>query len=359
MNRISKLLVAACVLLVTSTGWSQEKPATANQQLSWAFVPSQPQDKTKPTSPKAELGYFLSQGEAQVTGFDVQYIANAQFVANDLAPWTGAFGINVEPVSGALQQQLKLKPSEGILVIDLNDESLAKQADLQKFDVIVGLDKKPDPAKPVKVKLIRSGVSQERTLKAPTPKKQYWIGVHLQTIEEPLRTQLSLPEGKGLLLSEVVNDSPAKKAGLQTYDVVVGTEKLDFSKTEDLAERVQQTEGKPIELRLIRHAKPLTLAVTPIERPQATVELSVENAKSQLLLSRVLLANDVQAETYRWLVARNQTLDPHIVLNLQAQDTPTQIANLQAELAKMTASATAMQEQLQKLAEQIKQTPKK
>ncbi len=355
MNRISKLLVAACVLLVTSTGWSQEKPANANQQLSWAFVASQPQDKPKTQQPEQATIRF----EPQIN-YGVQFITNDQFAANDLAPWTGAFGINVEPVSGALQQQLKLKPSEGILVIDLNDESLAKQADLQKFDVIVGLDKKPDPTKPVRVRLIRAGVPQERTLKAPVPKKQYWIGVHLQTIEEPLRTQLSLPEGKGLLLSEVVNDSPAKKAGLQNYDVVVGTEKLDFTKTEDLAERVQLTEGKPIELRLIRHAKPLTLAVTPIERPQATVELSLEN-KPQLLLSRVLLANEANAqkESVRWLLARNNVIDSQVVLNLQMQDAPTQIANLQAELAKMTASATAMQEQLQKLAEQIKQTPKK
>jgi C-terminal processing protease CtpA/Prc len=171
---------------------------------------------------------------------------------------------------------------------------------------------------------------------------------------------LSLPEGKGLLLSEVVNDSPAKKAGLQLYDVVLGVEKLDLTKTEDLAEQVQRTEGKPIELRLIRHAKPLTLSVTPIERPQATVELSLEN-KPQLLLSRVLLANEANAqkESVRWLLARNNVIDSQVVLNLQMQDAPTQIANLQAELARMTASATAMQEQLQKLAEQIKQTPKK
>lgn len=356
MNRISKLLMAACVLLVTSTGWSQEKPATTtNKPLTWAFMPYVTQGATSTSQPEQATFRF----EPQIN-YGVQVITSDQFAANDLAPWTGAFGINVEPVSGALQQQLKLKPSEGILVIDLNDEFLAKQADLQKFDVIVGLDKKPDPAKPVKIKLIRAGVPQERTLKAPAPKKQFWIGVHLQTIEEPLRTQLSLPEGKGLLLSEVVNDSPAKKAGLQLYDVVLGAEKLDLTKTEDLAEQVQRTEGKPIELRLIRHAKPLTLSVTPIERPQATVELSLEN-KPQLLLSRVLLANEANAqkESVRWLLARNNVIDSQVVLNLQTQDTPTQIANLQAELAKMTASATAMQEQLQKLAEQIKQTPKK
>jgi hypothetical protein len=191
MNRISKLLMAACVLLVTSSGWTQEKPATNYFRHCWGLTMQlMPQDKPDTTGPHVRIRTTCVWYPQ--LGYDVDFVTNEQFAANDLAPWTRAFGINVEPVSGALQQQLKLKPSEGILVIDLNDESLAKQADLQKFDVIVGLDKKPDPAKPMKIKLIRSGVPQERTLKAPAPKKQFWIGVHLQTIEEPLRTQLEL-----------------------------------------------------------------------------------------------------------------------------------------------------------------------
>jgi membrane-associated protease RseP (regulator of RpoE activity) len=360
MKLAKALLLMAALLGLTGMTLAQEKakptqtqPVQNDPQRSFVYLAAQDlavqgqAAKPEEKQGRAELHYYL--GQPQVLE-QSQVAFEFKAAPNDLAVWTGAFGVNVEPVTGALQHQLKLKATDAILINALSDESLAKQVDLQQYDVIVGLGDKPDPQKPLKVRLYRAGAEQERTLKAPAPKKQYWIGVHMQPVEEPLRTQLSLPEGKGLILNEVIAESPAKKAGLQTYDVVVGIEKLDFAKTEELAEQVQLSEGKPMTFRLIRHAKPLTLAVVPIVRPLENT-VTVLNNGEQVRYARLLLSRQLDHRVNANALTARIALD---LAKANPTDPQQQIASLQAELAKLNASTAAIQEQLQKLSEQLK-----
>ena len=275
---------------------------------------------------------------------------------DSLATWTGAYGINVSPVEAALQEQLQLKEKDGLLIISLNDDKLAEKVDLKLHDIILGLQKAPDATKPVNVTIIRQGKASKRSLPAVTPAKPYWLGVQTSTVEEPLRVQLSLADGKGLLLTEVIKNTPALQAGLQANDVLIGAEQADFSKTEDLARLVQQSEGKPLTLRLIRHAKPMTITITPALRPKddataAAVQDLYLLETSRRYLTRVNAANAITNQ-----LGIQYSLPPlSAPVAFDPAAAPAQIAKLQEELARMTAVAAAMQQQLQSLSEQLKQ----
>lgn len=52
------------------------------------------------------------------------------------------------------------------------------------------------------------------------PKPTSYLGVITSPVPPPLTAQLSLPEGFGLVVGDVLPDSPAAKAGIQRYDVL-------------------------------------------------------------------------------------------------------------------------------------------
>ena len=50
---------------------------------------------------------------------------------------------------------------------------------------------------------------------------KHWIGMLGGPATPELRAQLDIPEGQGLLVRQVVPDSPAAKAGLQDFDILL------------------------------------------------------------------------------------------------------------------------------------------
>jgi S1-C subfamily serine protease len=75
--------------------------------------------------------------------------------------------------------------------------------------------------------------------------------------------ELKLKDKKGALVMEVVERSPAHRAGIQQGDVIVGFDGKDVPGSSDLPRLVGNTAiGKEIILRLIREGRPLDLKVT-------------------------------------------------------------------------------------------------
>ena len=96
----------------------------------------------------------------------------------------------------------------------------------------------------------------------------YWIGVRGRNVSEPvLRTQFQLAEDLGVVIEDVVPDSPAAKAGLRRHDILLRANGEGVQSMEDLAELVSTSNAEPIELRLIRLGKEETIVVVPEERP--------------------------------------------------------------------------------------------
>jgi hypothetical protein len=96
---------------------------------------------------------------------------------------------------------------------------------------------------------------------------EYWIGLVCTPVEEPLRSHLKLPEGKGLVVVQVVEESPAASAGLQVHDVLISAGDALLATGEDLIAAVDRTKESELTLRIVRAGDEISIAVTPARRP--------------------------------------------------------------------------------------------
>ena len=72
------------------------------------------------------------------------------------------------------------------------------------------------------VSSLRGSLEQEPSSEEPAtaPAMKSSLGVHVNPVSQAMRTQLQLPEGVGILIEYVVEDSGAADAGLKQYDVL-------------------------------------------------------------------------------------------------------------------------------------------
>ncbi|MCH7721476.1 MAG: PDZ domain-containing protein [Planctomycetes bacterium] len=97
-----------------------------------------------------------------------------------------------------------------------------------------------------------------------------WLGVHLTEVPAPLSAQLGL-EGKGVMVGNVVEDSPAEAAGLRRWDVIVSLDGRSVSDDRaQLVERIRGfSEGTDVDLTVIRNGEETDLEVTLGARPES------------------------------------------------------------------------------------------
>jgi hypothetical protein len=101
----------------------------------------------------------------------------------------------------------------------------------------------------------------------PQPFGEYWIGVDGVSPDDALRAQLEIPSGQGVLVNQVVEESPASKAGLKQYDVLLACQDQPLSDIADLAKIIAEKKETLLTLRLIRGAKRILIEITPQKRP--------------------------------------------------------------------------------------------
>lgn len=97
----------------------------------------------------------------------------------------------------------------------------------------------------------------------PEQKPVAYLGLLTREVPPELRAQFSLPEGFGLLVDEVLPDSPAKAAGLKVYDVLVKFEDQQLVNMEQFRALVRaKKKGDVVSLTIITGGKETTVAVT-------------------------------------------------------------------------------------------------
>jgi serine protease Do len=112
----------------------------------------------------------------------------------------------------------------------------------------------------VPINMAKSLVPQ---LKAKGRVSRGWLGVSIGPVTDEAAKELKLKDTKGALVMEVVERSPADRAGLQQGDVIVSFDGKDVAGAADLPRLVGSTPiGKEVSLRVIREARPLDVKVT-------------------------------------------------------------------------------------------------
>lgn len=90
-----------------------------------------------------------------------------------------------------------------------------------------------------------------------------FLGVHIQTVSEEIAESLGLEKAAGALVTQVLEDTPAEKAGLQAGDVILVYDGKEVAKMTELPKLVAVTEqGREVELQVWRDDERVTLKVT-------------------------------------------------------------------------------------------------
>jgi serine protease Do len=126
-----------------------------------------------------------------------------------------------------------------------------------------------------------------------------WFGVTIQPLTPELAKQFNLKNGKGALVGDVIEGSPAEKAGLQSGDVIIEYEGKKIEEPYQLRNMVANTPpGQEIELKIIRENKIETKKVTVSELP-AEMQKPFKGAYNNLL--RGVTVQDLLPEIYNKL----------------------------------------------------------
>ncbi len=123
---------------------------------------------------------------------------------------------------------------------------------------------------------------KEQLMESGTVTRGY-LGVYLQEITQLLADSLELADAKGILISDVVEDSPAEKSGLQQGDVV---RKIDGQPVDDTGafrnEISNRRPGTEIELLIHRDGEELHVNVTIGRLDDEEEEASLQQAMEKL-----------------------------------------------------------------------------
>ncbi len=204
-------------------------------------------------------------------------------------------GLSLETVDGALVSQLGLPSGQGLVVTSVAPDSSAARVGLSRNDLLLTLDDKPlskpeDLAdhlkaageKQVTIRLLRAGKTIVLPAKpvhrvilgvVPKERRDYYVGVVAEPVDDVLRSQLGLTAEKGLVVRSVENESPAAKGGLKAFDILLSIDDHSMDNREALVGRIQASQGKTVKVKVLRVGKPVDLEVTPIARHESALKL--------------------------------------------------------------------------------------
>ncbi len=96
-----------------------------------------------------------------------------------------------------------------------------------------------------------------------TDEKAGFLGVQIQDLSEQLSDYFKVKDGNGVLVSEVVEGSPAEKAGLKAGDVVTKVDDNDIESSSDLTMTIRGFEPESkVSISVIRDGKKKKLKAT-------------------------------------------------------------------------------------------------
>lgn len=125
-----------------------------------------------------------------------------------------------------------------------------------------------------------------------------WLGVSIQELTPELASQFGIGETKGVLVSDVMDDSPAKKAGFERADVIVEYDGKPMDSPTHLRNAVAQTPvGKKVSVKIIRNKKPKTIELTIGEQPKSMAQNGEAEEGESATPSGVLSSLDVRELT--------------------------------------------------------------
>jgi len=141
-----------------------------------------------------------------------------------------------------------------------------------------------------------------------------WFGITIQDINEGESKDLDLPMA-GALIARVEDNSPAQKAGLKRYDLIVGINGHEIKSAADLQMDIANSApGEVVSVTIYRNREKQEFKVKVTEAPEAARDQSVAESKSMnlgmtLVKNTPALAREYELKTSKGLVVENVDRD--------------------------------------------------
>lgn len=111
--------------------------------------------------------------------------------------------------------------------------------------------------------------------------RRSWLGVYIQEVTPEIAKQFDLPEAKGVLVGDVVGDSPAEEAGIKRGDIIIRVNDEEVNSPEELQDKIRDIDiGKKANIEIMRDGKVIKFIVKIGEMP--TVEEEGEFPKEKV-----------------------------------------------------------------------------
>ena len=234
----------------------------------------------------------------------------SQAVIQSLASDQSYLGVRLRDITSSEVDNLKLPQEAGVFLMRVEEDSPAAEADLREGDVIIQfgtvsvfsvrqfqrLVSETPAGRQVELVIIRDGqrTAKTVTLEERELSEQYrflgprgmegsrdflrgfqdWfrqepereasssgpsrLGIRGEELTDQLGEVLGVPGKEGVLVMEVMSDTPAQEAGLRAGDVIVSVQGHPVRRTADVA---RYLEPGSMELEIIRDKQPSTITV--------------------------------------------------------------------------------------------------
>ena len=115
--------------------------------------------------------------------------------------------------------------------------------------------------------------------------RRSWLGVYIQEVTPEIAEQFDLPEdAKGVLVGDVVKDSPAEKSGIKRGDIITKVNNEEVDSPGELQDKIGSIEiGEKANIEVVRDGKEISFVVRIDEMPtidEEGTELSKEKVFS-------------------------------------------------------------------------------
>ncbi|MFQ5677800.1 MAG: PDZ domain-containing protein, partial [bacterium] len=99
-----------------------------------------------------------------------------------------------------------------------------------------------------------------------------WIGVYVQDLDDELRHYLDIDERRGVLVNDVIEDSPADKAGLKKEDVIIRFNGKRIRNSRDLARAIDRVKPRSrVKVEIVRNNDHRTVRLRIGEKPRTVI----------------------------------------------------------------------------------------
>jgi hypothetical protein len=197
-------------------------------------------------------------------------------------------GLKLAPVDEATRVHLKLPTGQGLIATAVSPSGTAARVGICQNDILLSLGDvplaKPDDLekglkaageRPLGLIVLHHG--SRKTLRVqpelkvtfgpevPAP-PAFWIGLSVSPIDPALRSHLRIHTNEGLIITEVIADGPAFKAGFKVNDILLTIGKQPLRDQTALVEAVQKNGEHKIDVEILREGSRQTISVTPERR---------------------------------------------------------------------------------------------